>query len=111
MSDGPKLSVKVESSNTKKTRPSKRKRQIEIVQDTLKEVVQKLMDGQKESDELLIKLEEKRLKMEEAQLERERIMRKEDQEFQLRMMQMLTSTSYPPYSFNNPAYYNSADSQ
>ena len=49
-------------------------------------------------------LEEKRLKLVKAQLERERKMRKEDQNFQLHVMQTESPTRYngmsvPPYSW------------
>jgi len=78
-----------------------------MVQDTMKGMIQQVVDAQKESDQEFADLEEKRLKMEEAQQRREAQMRRDDQEFQLRIFQLLTRSyshpppippGYPPYS-------------
>lgn len=99
------------NSNSKESTKKTRKRQADILQETLKDIVKQIVDSQKQSDENFARLEEKRLRLEEQQQERELQMRKDDQEFQLRMMQMLTSNYTPPPAF---PYYNcsySSDSQ
>ena len=83
-----------------------RKRQIEVLQASFKEVMECVIDAQKTSDEMLFKLEEKRIKLEEAQHDREMQMRREDQEFQLRMMQILSGFPMP---YNSHSYYGSSE--
>ena len=88
----------------------KRKRQIDVMQDAMKGMVKEVLDAQKASDKLFAELEEKRMRMEEAQQERESRMRREDQEFQMRVLRMLTGSylpqppvdMFPPYPGNNP---------
>ena len=78
-----------------------------MVQDTMKGMIKQVVDAQKESDQKFADLEEKRFKMEETQQRGEAQMRHNDQEFQLRMFQLLTGAyshpppmppGYPPYS-------------
>jgi len=85
----------------------KRRRQIEVLQDTMKGMINEVVEAQKSSDQLFAQLEEKRMKMEEAQQEREEKMRRDDQEFQMRVFQLLTGYHmsqpplvFPPYSGN-----------
>lgn len=59
-----KVDVKPIVSNKKK-----QKRQLEVMQDTMKGLIKEVVDAQKASDKMYVELEEKRLKMEEAQLE------------------------------------------
>ena len=74
----------------------KRRHQIEVLQDTMKGMINEVVEAQKASDQLFAQLEEKRMKMEEAQQEREAKMRRDDQEFQMRVFQLLTgATAYP----------------
>ena len=80
------------------SRKKKRRCQIEVLQDTMKGMVNEVVKAQKASDhgQLFAQLEEKRMKMEEAQEEREAKMRRDDQEFQMRVFQLLTgATAYP----------------
>ena len=53
------------------------------------ELITKLTDVQQSSDRLMIELEEKRLKLEEKQMEREAQLRREERDFQLQMMRMM----------------------
>ena len=103
-----KVNVKPIVSNKKK-----RKRQLEVMQDTMKGLIKEVVDAQKASDKMYVELEEKRLKMEEAQLERESKMRRDDQEFQMRVLQMITGSyhmsqpslnMFPSYSGSTPPY-------
>ena len=61
-----------------------KKWQVDVLQESFKDVVEQVIEAQRISDKMFTDLEEKRLK-----LERERKTRKEHQEFQLRVMQML----------------------
>lgn len=103
-----KVDVKPIVSNKKK-----RKRQLEVMQDTMKGLIKEVVDAQKASDKMYVELEEKRLKMEEAQLERESKMRRDDQEFQMQVLQMITGSyhmsqpslnMFPSYSGSTPPY-------
>lgn len=85
----------------------KRRRQIEVLQDSMKSMINEVVEAQKASDQLFADLEEKRMKMEEAQQERAAKMHQDDQEFQLRVFQLLLGyhmsqppPMYPPYSGN-----------
>ena len=53
------------------------------------ELISKLLKVQEESDKRLLQLEEKRLEYEERQIEKEAQQRREEREFQLRMMQLM----------------------
>jgi len=83
----------------------------------MKGLIKQVIDAQKESDQLLVQLEEKRMKMEEAHQEQDYKMHRDDQEYQMRVLQMITGSyhisqpslnklpSYSaPYSGNNPPY-------
>ena len=90
----------------------KQRRQVEVLQDTMKGMINEIVEAQKASDQLFVQLEEKRVKMEEAQQEREAKIRRDDQEFQIRVFQLLTGATgylmsqlvpplvFPPYSRN-----------
>ena len=88
----------------------KRKQQIDVMQDAMKGMVKEVLEAQKTSNKLFAELEEIRMRMEEAQQERELQMCREDQEFQMRVLQMLTGSYLPqppvdmflPYPGNNP---------
>ena len=83
----------------------KRRRQIEVLQDTMKGMTNEVVEAQKASDQLFAQLEEKRMKMEEAQQEREAKMRRDDQEFQMRVFQLLTGgTGYPMVQSPAPVF-------
>ena len=74
----------------------KRGRQIEVLQDTMKGMINEVVEAQKASDQLFAQLEEKRMKMEEAQQEQEAKTHRDDQEFQMWVFQLLTgATGYP----------------
>lgn len=68
----------------------------EVLEEVMSEVMKTMTDGLKSSDKMFTELEEKRMKFEEQQ-------RKEDREFQLKMMQMLqqgmggVNNFYSPY--------------
>ena len=53
------------------------------------ELLEKMITMQKSSDQIMMTLEEKRMKMEEKQMEIDVQMRREERQFQLQMMQML----------------------
>ena len=75
--------------------PRKRKRSKNEKMESLNgEIVDKLVDAQRNSDRVLVELEEKRLKFEEKQMEREALQRREEREFQLRIMQMMMGQCY-----------------
>ena len=70
------------------------------------EITDKLLDMQSQSDQLMIALEEKRLKFEEKQMEQDAQLRREEREFQMTMMQMMMGHNLrrpSPYSYGNPA--------
>jgi len=74
------------------------------MQDTMKGMIKQVVEAQKESDQKFAELEEKRMKMEEAQQEREAQMRCDDQEFQMRVYQMMLTGSYSQYSYSPSGY-------
>lgn len=87
--------------------PTQRKRKRskgEKVDTSTSELISKLIKVQEESDERLMKLEEKRLEFEERQLEKEAQQRKEERQFQLRMMQLVMGQGLgpPPAHFDTP---------
>ena len=68
----------------------KRKRsKTERMENITAELIDKLVEAQQSSDRCMIELEEKRLKFEERQMDKEAQQRREEREFQLRMMQMM----------------------
>lgn len=73
----------------------------EVLEDAMTKVMKTMTDGLRSSDKMFMELEEKRLKFEEQQ-------RREEREFQLRMIQMLQSSMggnsmYPPqYHTSHP---------
>ena len=76
-------------------------------------IVTQILDSQVQSDERYLELEEKRMRLDQENKEREERMRKDEMNFQLRMMSMLVqsqSTGYPcpPY---NGSFYGSDSSQ
>ena len=73
----------------------KRKRQFDALQGTMKEMVVKVVEAQKASDKMFLELEEKRMKMEEAQQERDMRNRREEREFQMRLFQMMCGAGVP----------------
>ena len=58
------------------------------------ELISKLLKVQEESDKWLLQLEEMCLKFEERQIEKEAQQRREEKEFQLRMMQLMMGQGY-----------------
>ena len=54
--------------------------------------IRKMITMQKSSDKMMVSLEEKRMKMEERQMEIDVQMHREERQFQLHMMQMLNKT-------------------
>lgn len=93
------VATKMSHIKTESTNKKGKKRQIDVLQDTLNNVVKHVIEAQKESDQMFVRLKEKRLKLEEAQQEREMRMRRDDQEFQLRVVQLLTN-NYPAPAFS-----------
>ena len=67
------------------TTTPERKKKIICEDKVMKDVVEQLITAQQESDERFMQLEEKRIKLEEWQFQREERERKEDREFKLRM--------------------------
>lgn len=88
-----------------------KKRQIDVLQESFKDVVGQIVEAQKMSDKMFSNLEEKRMKLEEAQQEREMTMRKEDQDFQLRVMQMLSGFPGMQFPYATQSSYYGQDSQ
>lgn len=81
----------------------------EKAENSVAEMLQKVTEYQFATDQKLLELEEKRFKLEEKQMEREAQLRREEREFQLRMMEMLVRrpTFYPnqpsmPYQASPP---------
>ena len=79
----------------------------------MKRLIKEVVDAQKASDKMYVELEEKRLKMEEAQLERESKICRDDQEFQMQVLQLITGSyhmsqpplnMFPSYSGSTPPY-------
>ena len=78
----------------------------EMLEDVMTKAMKVMTDGLRDSDRMFTELEEKRLKFEEQQ-------RREEREFQLRMIQMMqsahgtgSSSFYSPYSHgSSPPYY------
>ena len=66
-------------------------------------VMEKVLKSQKESDMMFMDLECKRMRMEEGLLELENERRREDREFQLRMVSMLCQTQHPFMRFPVPS--------
>ena len=69
--------------------------------DAFDELLGKIIDNQKSSEQLLLELEEKRLKYEEKQAEREVEQRREEHMFQLQIMQMMSGSFYGPPPLHN----------
>ena len=69
--------------------------------DTFGELLGKIIDNQKSSERLLLELEEKCLKYEEKQAEREAEQRREEHMFQLQIMQMVSGSFYGPPPMHN----------
>ena len=89
---------------TKRSRKRKEK-----AENSVAEMLQKVTEYQFATEQKLLELEEKRFKLEEKQMEREVQLRREEREFQLRMMEMLVRrpTFYPnqpsmPYQASPP---------
>ena len=79
-------SSREDAEGSRSATPITRKRKhskIEKVESVTGELITKLTDVQQSSDRLMIELEEKRLKLEEKQMEREAQLRREERDFQL----------------------------
>ena len=73
------------------------------------EHMEKMIEMQEKSDKLMMTLEEKRMKMEERQMELDAQMHREERDFQLKMMQILSHASHPgppPLTPHYPTYSN-----
>ena len=79
--------TRVKKTNSKKKKHS-RGDQFEVV---MNGVMQELVSAQERNKERYLDLEQKRMKMEEKMLEKELEMQRESRQFQLQMMQMMTS--------------------
>ena len=73
-------------------------------QDAMKGMIKQVVEAQKEPDKKFLKSAEKRMKMEEAQQEREAQMHRDDQKFQMRVFKMMLSGSYSHYSHPPTGY-------
>ena len=71
-------------------------------QDTMKGMIKQVVEAQKEPDKKFLKSEEKRMKVEEAQQEREAQIHCDDQKFQMCVFKMMLSGSYSHYSHPPP---------
>ena len=80
--------------STSRAEPTSRKRKRNKPENVVGDLLQKVLDAQNSSDLKMMELEEKRLKMEERQMEREAQLRREEREFQMRMVQLMMSQSY-----------------
>ena len=78
------LGSSISAGNRKRKRGEKRK-----VVGILSDLVQKVVEAKVKSDMKMVELEEKRLKLEERRMEREAGLRREEREFQLRMLQCM----------------------
>ena len=72
----------------------------------MKDVVEQLITAQQESDDRFMRLEEKRIKLEERHFQRKERERKEDREFNLRMMQILMHglSPHPSQTYSPPSF-------
>ena len=66
------------------------------------ELLEKMVSMQKSSDQMMMSLEEKRIKMEERQMELDAQMRREERQFQLQMMHILMQQNMPVHSVPPP---------
>ena len=76
-----------------------RKRKRSKVDNVIDGVAQQLLQAVEKSDQRMIELEEKRMKLEERQMERELQAKREERDFQMKLMQMMMSSSpyIPPH--------------
>ena len=104
--DQPCTSGEARSMSTTPVVPQLRKRKrskMEKMESITEELITKLIDGQQRGDQLLVELEEKCLKFEEKEMEKEAQQRREEREFQMWKMQMMMGQFYgtPPPSMHN----------
>jgi len=100
----PKSQASSSSSGGKGTFGIKGKKRIRTrddkIDDMMKNVVSAVVDAQKESDKMYLEMEEKRMKYEAEQ-------RREEREFQLKVMSLLCGNQHaPPYVTQAPDAYN-----
>ena len=82
------------------SRRKRPKRRDSVVSDLLEQMI----TIQTKSEERMIDLEEKRMKMEERMLEKEAQQRREDREFQMQMMRMMMGpVQFPPFNQRYPS--------
>ena len=76
-----------------------RKRKRSKVDDVMDGVARQLLQSVEKNDQRMIELEEKRMKLEERQMERELQAKREERDFQMKLMQMMMSSSpyMPPH--------------
>ena len=67
----------------------KRKRPSRMADSAVIDLLEQVITAQSKSDERMVEVEEKRLRMEERQMEREALQRREEREFQMQMMRMM----------------------
>ena len=92
--------AKVEIKTAKKV-PKKRGRE-DRLQTIMGGIVTQIIDSQLQSDERYLELEEKRIRLEQENKKREERMRKDEMDFQLRMMSMLVQSQSSGYPFPTP---------
>lgn len=92
-------------------KPSKKRGRDDRMEKIMSGIVDKVMKSQEESDRKFLALEEKRIRLEEHQMEREERMKREEREFQLRMMSMLMGGSRPTPQCGSASSYPSYLSQ
>ena len=64
-------------------------------------MMDKLLEAQAENDKKFYELEEKRLRFEQSEKEREERMRKEEREFQLKLFGMMAHSSMGGYGWSS----------
>ena len=84
----------VDDAKISSCKPKSKKRKLGKREAT-NEILEKMVEMQQKSDTLMANLEEKRMKMEEKQMELDAQMRREEREFQLRMMQVFAQYNTP----------------
>ena len=90
----------------KETQKAGRKRRKEDrIEKIMNEIVENILKSQADSDKRYYELEEKRMHLEALDKERNEKIRKEEREFQLKMMTVIMTQSPGPSMYSGPAHY------
>ena len=98
-----------ETAKGKETKEKGKKWQTDVVQESFKDVIGHVIEVQKISDKTCVELEEKHMRLEEAQ-HKGKWKWRDKHEFQIRVLQMLSGYA-PPMHYGGPASYYNDNSQ